>query len=61
MVRRGAKPIAAGRAISMVISEMKSLGEECTSRELLPPNFQKLERDEVTRRIRELKVMLEER
>jgi hypothetical protein len=35
--------------------------QECTSRELLPPNFQKLERDEVTRRIRELKVLLEER
>ncbi|MBM4784101.1 MAG: AAA family ATPase [Archangiaceae bacterium] len=35
--------------------------QECTSRELLPENFQKLERDEVTRRIRELKVLLEER
>ncbi len=35
--------------------------QECTSRELLPAKFQKLERDEVTRRIRELKVLLEER
>jgi SpoVK/Ycf46/Vps4 family AAA+-type ATPase len=35
--------------------------QECTSRELLPEVFQKLERDEVTRRIRELKVLLEER
>lgn len=35
--------------------------QECTSRELLPEAFQKLERDEVTRRIRELKVLLGER
>ncbi|MCA2977835.1 MAG: ATP-binding protein [Myxococcaceae bacterium] len=35
--------------------------QECTSRELLPEAFQTLERDEVTRRIRELKVLLEER
>jgi len=35
--------------------------QECTSRELLPEVFQKLGRDEVTRRIRELKVLLEER
>jgi SpoVK/Ycf46/Vps4 family AAA+-type ATPase len=35
--------------------------QECTSRDLLPEVFQKLERDEVTRRIRELKVLLEER
>ncbi len=35
--------------------------QECTSRELLPEAFQKLERDYVTRRVRELKVMLEER
>jgi SpoVK/Ycf46/Vps4 family AAA+-type ATPase len=35
--------------------------QECTSRELLPEVFQKLERDEVTRRVRELKVLLEER
>jgi SpoVK/Ycf46/Vps4 family AAA+-type ATPase len=35
--------------------------QECTSRELLPEAFSKLGRDEVTRRIRELKVLLEER
>lgn len=35
--------------------------QECTSRELLPEVFQKLERDEITRRVRELKVLLEER
>jgi len=35
--------------------------QECTSRALLPEAFQKLGRDEVTRRIRELKVLLEER
>ncbi len=35
--------------------------QECTSRELLPENFARLERDFVTRRIRELKTMLEER
>jgi SpoVK/Ycf46/Vps4 family AAA+-type ATPase len=35
--------------------------QECTSRELLPEAFQKLERDYVTRRVKELKVLLEER
>lgn len=35
--------------------------QECTSRELLPEVFQKLERDYVTRRVKELKVLLEER
>lgn len=35
--------------------------QECTSRELLPETFRKLERDEVTRRIREIKALLEER
>jgi hypothetical protein len=35
--------------------------QECTSRELLPEPFQKLERDFVTRRVKELKVLLEER
>ncbi len=35
--------------------------QECTSRELLPEAFRKLERDFVTRRIRELKALLEER
>jgi SpoVK/Ycf46/Vps4 family AAA+-type ATPase len=35
--------------------------QECTSRELLPEVFQKLERDFVTRRIKELKLLLEER
>ncbi len=35
--------------------------QECTSRALLPEQFQKLERDFVTRRIKELKVLLEER
>jgi SpoVK/Ycf46/Vps4 family AAA+-type ATPase len=35
--------------------------QECTSKELLPENFQKLERDFVTRRVKELKVLLEER
>ena len=34
---------------------------ECTSRELLPPNFRSLERDVITRRIRELKVLLDAR
>ena len=33
---------------------------ECTSRELLPESFRKTPRDDVTRRIRELKVMLAE-
>lgn len=35
--------------------------QECTSRDLLPEAFQKLERDVVTRRVKELKVLLEER
>ncbi len=35
--------------------------QECTSRELLPDAFKNLERDYVTRRIRELKTLLEER
>lgn len=35
--------------------------QECTSRDLLPEAFQKLERDFVTRRVKELKVLLEER
>jgi SpoVK/Ycf46/Vps4 family AAA+-type ATPase len=35
--------------------------QECTSRELLPENFARLERDFVTRRIREIKTLLEER
>jgi len=35
--------------------------QECTSRDLLPEAFQKLERDYVTRRVKELKVLLEER
>ena len=35
--------------------------QECTSRELLPEAFRALERDYVTRRIRELKGLLEER
>lgn len=35
--------------------------QECTSRELLPEGFQKLERDYVTRRVKELKLLLEER
>ncbi|MBL8914572.1 MAG: AAA family ATPase [Archangium sp.] len=35
--------------------------QECTSRELLPEAFQKLERDFVTRRVKELKMLLEER
>ena len=34
--------------------------QECTSRELLPEEFRKMERDEVTRRVRELKALLEE-
>jgi ATP-dependent 26S proteasome regulatory subunit len=33
---------------------------ECTSRELLPESFRKKPRDEITRRIRELKVLLSE-
>jgi ATP-dependent 26S proteasome regulatory subunit len=35
--------------------------QECTSRELLPDVFKALERDHVTRRIREIKTLLEER
>ncbi|HEX4621853.1 MAG TPA: ATP-binding protein, partial [Myxococcaceae bacterium] len=33
--------------------------QECTSRELIPESFKKLERDFVTRRIRELKLLIE--
>jgi SpoVK/Ycf46/Vps4 family AAA+-type ATPase len=35
--------------------------QECTSRELLPEVYRTMERDTVTRRIRELKLLLEER
>jgi SpoVK/Ycf46/Vps4 family AAA+-type ATPase len=35
--------------------------QECTSRELLPEVYRSMERDTVTRRIRELKLLLEER
>jgi len=35
--------------------------QECTSRELLPEKFRELPREDVTRRVRELKGMLEER
>ena len=35
--------------------------QECTSRELLPEAFQKLEREFVTRRVKEIKTLLEER
>ena len=35
--------------------------QECTSRELLPEVYRTMERDSVTRRIRELKLLLEER
>jgi ATP-dependent 26S proteasome regulatory subunit len=35
--------------------------QECTSRDLLPEVFQKLEREFVTRRVREIKTLLEER
>ncbi|HYR54955.1 MAG TPA: AAA family ATPase [Myxococcaceae bacterium] len=35
--------------------------QECTSRELLPAQFQTLDRDSITARIRELKTLLEER
>jgi SpoVK/Ycf46/Vps4 family AAA+-type ATPase len=35
--------------------------QECTSRELLPEVFQKLDRGYVTQRVRELKMLLEER
>jgi len=34
--------------------------QECTSRELLPESFRRLDRDYITRRIRELKALLEE-
>ncbi|ADO74114.1 ATP-binding protein [Stigmatella aurantiaca] len=34
--------------------------QECTSRELLPEPFRSLERDSITRRVRELKMLLEE-
>jgi SpoVK/Ycf46/Vps4 family AAA+-type ATPase len=34
--------------------------QECTSRELLPEAFRKLERDFITRRIKELKLLIEE-
>ena len=34
--------------------------QECTSRELLPEEFRKMGRDDVTRRVRELKMLLEE-
>jgi SpoVK/Ycf46/Vps4 family AAA+-type ATPase len=34
--------------------------QECTSRELLPEGFRRLERDFITRRVRELKMLLEE-
>ncbi|MFZ5470627.1 MAG: ATP-binding protein [Myxococcota bacterium] len=35
--------------------------QECTSRDLLPEAFRHMERDEITRRVRELKLLLEER
>jgi SpoVK/Ycf46/Vps4 family AAA+-type ATPase len=35
--------------------------QECTSRELLPEGYRVMERDVITRRIRELKTLLEER
>ena len=35
--------------------------QECTSRELLPEAYRAMERDVITRRIRELKTLLEER
>jgi len=35
--------------------------QECTSRELLPEVYRTMERDSITRRIRELKMLLEER
>lgn len=34
--------------------------QECTSRELLPERFRKLDRDFITRRVRELKLLLEQ-
>ena len=35
--------------------------QECTSKALLPEQFAKLDRDFVTRRIKELKLLMEER
>jgi hypothetical protein len=35
--------------------------QECTSKALLPEAFQALERDFVTRRVKEIKALLEER
>jgi len=35
--------------------------QECTSRALLPPQYREMDRAEITRRVRELKVQLEER
>ena len=35
--------------------------QECTSRELLPEVFSKLERDYITRRVKEIKTLLAER
>jgi hypothetical protein len=34
--------------------------QECTSRELLPESFRRMDRDFVTRRVRELKLLIEE-
>jgi SpoVK/Ycf46/Vps4 family AAA+-type ATPase len=34
--------------------------QECTSRELLPETFRSMDRDEITRRVRELKMLLEQ-
>jgi SpoVK/Ycf46/Vps4 family AAA+-type ATPase len=34
--------------------------QECTSRELLPPQFREMPREQITRRVRELKALLEE-
>lgn len=34
--------------------------QECTSRELLPESFRRLDRDHITRRVRELKLLLEQ-
>jgi ATP-dependent 26S proteasome regulatory subunit len=34
--------------------------QECTSRELLPESFRRLDRDHITRRVRELKNLLEQ-
>ena len=64
--RRG--PEGGARGLRAAVSypleiELQNLAavQECTSRELLPESFRKLEREFVTRRIRELKVLLEER